>query len=144
MKKSLVIALFVVLLVALSACSGSSTASIQIDSPWARSASSGDNTGVFMVIKNTTGQADKLVGASFADAMMTGVHQTVMKDNVMTMSEIPSLDVPANGQVELKPGSYHVMIMELKKDLKAGDKVTVELTFEKAGKVSVQAEVRAP
>lgn len=145
--KSFLIALFVVLLAALSACSASpagSAGSIQIDSPWARSAGSGDNTGVFMVIKNTSGQADKLVGAAYEDAMMTGVHQTVMKDGVMTMSEIPSLDTPANGQVELKPGSYHIMIMELKKDLKAGDKISVTLTFEKAGKVTVEAEVRAP
>jgi copper(I)-binding protein len=67
-----------------------------------------------------------------------------MKDNVMTMSEIPSLEVPANGQVELKPGSYHIMVMELKKDLKVGDKIQVALTFEKAGKVIVEAEVRAP
>jgi copper(I)-binding protein len=97
-----------------------------------------------MVIKNTSNQADKLVGAAFADAMSTGVHKTEMKDDVMTMSEIPSLEVPANGQVELKSGSYHIMVMELKKDLKAGDKISVILTFEKAGKVTVDAEVRAP
>jgi periplasmic copper chaperone A len=143
--KSVKFVLFVLLLAVLSACAAAPTGpAIKIESPWARAANSGDNTGVFMIIKNTSGQADKLLSAAYADAMMTGVHQTVMKDNVMTMSEVPSLDIPANGQVELKSGSYHVMIMELMKELKPGDKIKVTLTFEKAGKVDVEAEVRAP
>lgn len=143
--KSLNVLLFVLLLVVLSACAAAPAGpAIQIESPWARAAAMGNNTGVFMVIKNTSGQADKLVSAAFAEAMMTGIHETKMVNDVMTMSEIESLEVPANGQVELKPGSYHVMIMELMKELKAGDKIKVTLTFEKAGEVVVEAEVRAP
>ena len=149
--KAFLVAVMMVCLAVLSGCAGAapvapaaSAGPIQIIAPWARAADSGGNTGVFMVIKNTSGQADKLVAAAYADAMMTGVHETVMKDNVMTMSEVPSLEVPANGQVELKSGSYHIMAMELKKQIKAGDKIQVTLTFEKAGKVTVDAEVRAP
>ncbi len=62
----------------------------------------------------------------------------------MTMSPVEAIDVPANGQVELKPGGYHIMLIGLKQDMKVGDKIKLTLTFEKAGNVIVEAGVMEP
>jgi hypothetical protein len=58
------------------------------------------------------------------------------------MSPVDSVDIPAGGELAFKPGSYHVMLMGLKQELKTGDKVTLTLNFEKAGPVTVECEVR--
>jgi len=61
---------------------------------------------------------------------------------MMGMRPIPRLDIPAGGSVEFKPGSYHIMLIELVAPLKAGDKIDITLMFEKAGEVKVAAEVK--
>jgi copper(I)-binding protein len=66
-----------------------------------------------------------------------------MVDNVMKMRELPNgLEVKPGKSVELKPGSFHVMLMDLKQPLKEGDKVKGTLVFEKAGTVNVEYTVR--
>jgi periplasmic copper chaperone A len=107
-----------------------------------RAASRGGGSGAFMVIKNTGSQSDKLVKAECMASMMTSIHETKMDGDMMKMSEIPSLDIPANGQVELKSGSYHVMMMDVTQDLKEGDKIKMTLTFEKAGPVQVEVVIK--
>jgi len=62
----------------------------------------------------------------------------------MVMYQVPAVDVPAGGEVQLKPGSFHVMLFGLTRDLKEGDTVDVSLQFEKAGTVPVRAVVRKP
>ncbi len=62
---------------------------------------------------------------------------------MMGMRKIDKLEIPAGGKVELKPGGYHILLIELTRELKVGDKVEITLTFEKAGDVKVTAEVRA-
>jgi copper(I)-binding protein len=67
-----------------------------------------------------------------------------MAGGVMKMHELPNgLEVTPGHSVELKPGSYHIMMIDLKKGLKEGDKVKGTLVFEKAGKVEVEYTVRA-
>lgn len=63
---------------------------------------------------------------------------------MMTMREVPSIEVPADGSVELKPGGLHIMLLDVKKTLAVGDTIEVTLTFENAGEVTVTAEVREP
>lgn len=94
----------------------------------------------FMQIKNTSSTADQLVGVSadFADASL---HETKMDGSMMTMNEIPGIDLPAGGTVELKSGSYHIMLMNLKKNLMIGDTVTLNLEFKNAGKISINVKV---
>ena len=65
-----------------------------------------------------------------------------MGGGMMGMQPIARLEIPAGGTVELMPGSYHIMLIDLKQELKAGDKIEITLTFEKAGEVKVTAEVR--
>ena len=63
---------------------------------------------------------------------------------MMTMRQVPSIEVPADGSVELKPGGLHIMLLDVKKTLAVGDTLEVTLTFENAGEVTATAEVREP
>jgi periplasmic copper chaperone A len=58
------------------------------------------------------------------------------------MQKVDRLEIPAGGSVQLKPGSYHIMLIDLTQELKAGEKIEITLNFEKAGAVKVMAEVR--
>ena len=87
-------------------------------------------------------QADALTGASVTFAASAEVHQTTSMSGMMGMSPVDKIDVPAGQAVKLQPGGYHVMIMNLTADLKAGDTVEITLTFRNAGKVTVKAEVK--
>ncbi|WP_432727832.1 copper chaperone PCu(A)C [Variovorax sp. W6] len=102
-------------------------------------------TGAFMQI--SAAQDTKLVSASSPVTPVVEVHEMAMQDNVMRMRQIPALDLPAGKTVELKPGGYHVMLLDLKQQVKEGDTVPLTLTFEgKDGKretVEVKAPVRA-
>jgi copper(I)-binding protein len=99
--------------------------------------------GGYMKIENTGKEADRLVGGSTGIAGKFEVHEMKMSGNVMKMRELDKgLEVPPGKSVELKPGSYHVMLTDLKQQPKAGDKVKGTLLFEKAGKVEVEYTVR--
>jgi periplasmic copper chaperone A len=143
-----IIITIVLFTLALSACAVQAPAAkagpIEILNPWVKAAANGENTAAFMIVKNTGSPTDKLIKAEFNGAMETEIHETKMSNDVMEMSPIDALEIPANGQVELKSGSYHVMMMGLNKELKAGDKVDLTLTFANAGSVTVTAEVRNP
>jgi periplasmic copper chaperone A len=135
----------VLLMLGLSACTpkpAAAAGSIQIFNPWAVVAKAGGTSGAFMLIKNTGSQPDRLVKVDCMVSMMTGIHETRMENNVMTMTEIPSLEIPANGQVELKEGSFHIMMMKVTQDLNEGDRMKMTLTFEKAGPVEIEAIVK--
>jgi len=67
-----------------------------------------------------------------------------MTNNVMMMTPVEKIEVPANGKVELKSGSFHVMLIGLRHDLKEGEVVKLTLTFQNAGKIQVEAPVRKP
>jgi copper(I)-binding protein len=66
-----------------------------------------------------------------------------MEGDVMSMSDVPVIDLPAGGTVELKSGGYHIMLMDLAKELKAGDTISLVLEFEKAGKMTLNVPVLA-
>ena len=72
---------------------------------------------------------------------MAGLHETVLQDGVMKMQHVDALDIPANGQLRMKPGGYHIMLMGLAKPLKEGDEIELTLIFEKAGEMKVKAKV---
>ena len=145
MKNWFVIVL-VILTVALSACAAkpaASVGSITIEQPWVRAAANGGNTAAFMVIKNSSNQADKLIKADYNTAKMVTLMETAMKDGKMAMADVAAIEIPASGQVELKSGGYHVMLMMLMEELKAGEKATITLTFEKAGTVEVEMPIKS-
>ena len=102
-------------------------------------------TGAFMQLR--AAKDSKLVSASSPITPTVEVHEMAMQDNVMRMREVPAIDLPAGKTVEFKPGGYHVMLMDLKQQVKEGDTVPLTLVIEgKDGKrdsVEVNAPVRA-
>ena len=102
-------------------------------------------TGAFMKIRSA--EDAKLVSAASPVAKIVEVHEMSMKDNVMQMRAVESVALPAGKTVELRPGGYHVMLVDLARPLGKGDSVPITLTFVgKDGKKTTQevkAEVRA-
>jgi copper(I)-binding protein len=102
----------------------------------------GPTSAVFMVIRNEGRDPDRLVAAATEVAQVVELHQTKMEGGVMRMNQVPAIEVPAGGRVELKPGDYHVMLIGVRRELKLGDRFPVRLQFEKSGSLTVEAEVR--
>lgn len=97
--------------------------------------------GGFLTIANS-GEADRLVSVSSPVSTRTEIHEMAVQDGVMKMREMADgVEVPAGGTLELRPGGYHVMFLELTGPLKEGESVPVTLTFEKAGTVEMSLSV---
>lgn len=134
-------------LLALAALVLSAAANAQVEAKnvWARATVQGQmGTGAFMTL--TAQQPLRLVGAASPVASVVEIHEMAMQGNVMRMRAIEGLDLAAGKPVELKPGGYHVMLMDLQRPLKPGEKIPVELHFEtkdrKPIKLMLEAEVR--
>lgn len=115
---------------------------LSIDDAWAKSGQVGQApSAAFMEIKNK-GAADKLVSANCDCAKSTELHNVKMIDGAMKMYKVDAMDIPANGELKLKSGSYHIMLIGLTRPLVAGETVPLKLKFEKAGEVTVNAKVK--
>jgi periplasmic copper chaperone A len=130
----------------LALAAAAAQAQVSIKDPWVRGTVAQQTaTGLFAQI--TSAQGGKLVAGSSPLAGVVEIHEMKMEGTTMRMRAIPALDLPAGKAVELKPGGYHVMLMDLKQPLKAGDTVPVSLVIEGAGgkreTVEVKATVRA-
>ena len=116
---------------------------IKIEGAYTRSTVPGQKAaGGFMKIVDQ-GAADQLISASSPIADEVQLHTMTMEDNVMKMRQVKSIDIPANGSVELKPGGLHIMIMGIKEPLAAGSSIPLKLKFAKAGEVEVKLPVNA-
>jgi periplasmic copper chaperone A len=131
------------LVLAASSPAFAETGAIKIEQPWSRATPGGATAGaVYLSIQNSSAVADRLTGASSDVAARTEVHEMTLADGVMKMREVSGgIAIPAHGSVTFKPGGYHVMLIGLKKPLKAGESVALTLDFAKAGKVAVSAPV---
>ena len=102
----------------------------------------GDVAGMFADVRNNGTEAVKLTGGSAADVGMVQIHEYVKEGTKEVMKEIPGgLEIPAGATVELAPGSYHVMMMDVTADWQVGDEVPVTLDFSNGQQVEVEAEV---
>lgn len=118
-------------------------AQVEVKDAWARATVPGQKaTGAFM--KLTAKDGSKLVSASSPAAGVTEVHEMKMEGDVMKMRAIPGLDLPAGKTVELKPGGYHVMLMDLKAPLVKDTMVDVTLVFKDAKGMESKQEVKMP
>lgn len=98
----------------------------------------------YMVIRNTGTAPDALIGAEAPEtAGKVELHETMMEGGIARMHAAHRFEVPAGGTLELKPGGKHIMLLNLKKELKPGDQFHLDLKFEKAGTLHVAVEVRA-
>jgi periplasmic copper chaperone A len=117
---------------------------LTIGHPWARATPGAvKNSAAFFTVENK-GAADKLVGVTGDVAREIQIHTMITEAGVMKMREVKSLDVPANGKLELKPGGLHIMLIGLKDGLKDGTKFPLTLKFEKAGEVKVTVTAEKP
>ena len=98
--------------------------------------------GGFMKIENK-GAADQLLSASSPVAGEVQLHEMSMEGQVMKMRQVKDIAIPAGGAVELKPGSFHLMFLNIKAPLAAGETIPVKLKFAKAGELEVKFPVKA-
>ena len=117
-------------------------AQVTVKEPWVRATVSQQKaTGAFMQI--TSVQDARLVEAKSPAAGAVEVHEMTMEKDIMKMRAIKGLDLPAGKSVELKPGGYHVMLMDLKQQMKEGDTVPLTLVVEGKDKKRTTVEVKA-
>ena len=129
---------FTALNLSLAACSA--MAQVEITDAWVRATVQGQKaTGAFMSL--TAKKATRLVGIKTDAAAVAEVHEMSMDKDVMRMRPIPALELPAGKTVTLKPGSYHVMLMNLKEPLPLDSHVQLTLLFEDAAGVKSQQEL---
>ena len=116
---------------------------LTIEAPWARATPGGAKVaGGFMTITNNGQEPDRLVGGIVPFAGRFEVHEMATERGIMKMRHLTKgLEIKPGETVELKPGGYHLMFMDLKQGLKEGGAVKGTLVFEKAGKVDVEFKV---
>lgn len=118
---------------------------LKIGHPWTRATPAGAKVaGGYLSIQNTGSTADRLTGGSSEIAGRIEVHEMGVKGGVMTMRPLEAgLEIKPGEKVELKPGGFHIMFLDLKRQLQQGERVKGTLTFEKAGTVEVEFAVDA-
>ena len=121
-----------------------SAQTIEVKDAWARATVQGQRaTGAFM--KLTAKEGGKLVSVASPVAGVVEVHEMKMDGDVMKMRAVQGgLDLPAGKAVELKPGGYHVMLMDLKTDLKKDTTIPLTLIFKDAKGVETKTEIKVP
>lgn len=116
---------------------------LSIKDPWVREAPPGARVlGAYMVLANPSSKADRLVSVTSPLADEIEIHRMTVKNGMMEMDAVDSLTIPAKGEVKLQPGGLHLMIYGVKRDLKEGDSLPIELTFENAGTRKIDFPVR--
>ncbi|MBM3531279.1 MAG: copper chaperone PCu(A)C [Alphaproteobacteria bacterium] len=132
--------LLLVLLLSLTALSA--TAQVQVKDPWVRATVPQQAaTGAFMHLSSPADA--RLVSASSPVAGVVELHEVRMEKDVMKMRAVPGIDIPAGKGAELKPGGYHVMLMNLKSQMKEGEVVPITLVIEGKDKRRQTLEVKA-
>lgn len=130
-------------LVAASLAQAQPQPAVQVEGAWARTSVPGQKaTGAFM--KLTAREATQLVAVTSPAAAVAQVHEMKLEGDIMRMRPVPALDLPAGQPVELKPGGYHVMLMDLKAPLVRDSTVPLTLTFRNARGVESRLELQVP
>ncbi|MFO6420630.1 copper chaperone PCu(A)C [Hylemonella sp. W303a] len=130
-------------LVAIAASGVLHAQTVDVKDAWARATVQGQKaSGAFM--KLTAKEGTRLVGAVSPVAGVVEVHEMKMEGDVMKMRAIAGLDLPAGQTVELKPGGYHVMLMDLKSALRADQTIPVTLLFKNAQGKESRQELQVP
>jgi copper(I)-binding protein len=112
--------------------------------PWSRATPGGAQVGAgYLVVENKGSTADRLLGAETDVAGSASMHQAMIADGIASMKSVESLAIPPGGRLELKPGAHHLMLENLKRPLKQGERFNGVLIFEKAGRIPVVFAVRS-
>jgi copper(I)-binding protein len=102
---------------------------IAISDAWIRPAAQGTNGAVYFVIHNYSAAADELTGISIEVAKAAEMHTSQMNGDVMQMDHVQAVPLPADAETRFEPGGLHIMLVDLKRDLKAGDQIELTLQF---------------
>lgn len=142
--KALVPALALSAMASAALAHGYQAGRLAIQHPWSRETAPGQAVGGgFMTITNKGASEDRLVSGTSPVAAEVQLHTMTMDGGVMRMRQVEGgIAVPAKGALELKPGSYHIMFMGLKRQLRQGERFPVTLRFQRAGSVTVQFAVQ--
>jgi copper(I)-binding protein len=131
------------LIALLSLVSTSAFSQVEVENAWSRATAPGAKVGAgYLTIRNKAEKADKLLGASSSVAARVETHIVEKQGEVMRMREVKGYEVPAKGSFELKPGGPHLMLVDIKRQLKEGEKVPLVLRFQNAWEISAELEVR--
>lgn len=118
-------------------------ADVDIDNVWLRETIPGSQNGAaYFTITNQRTETLRLVGAMTDAARAVEVHEHVMRDGMMRMRRVLALEIAPTATVELKPGSYHLMLFGLKKPLAVGDQVDFTLNFDNGDTMVIRGDVR--
>ncbi|MBF0289473.1 MAG: copper chaperone PCu(A)C [SAR324 cluster bacterium] len=116
---------------------------IEVHHAWVRAVPSNARTSAaYMRLYNHGKKDDRLVAADSPMAEVVELHNVFKEGDMMAMRPVKNILVPAHGSAALKPGSYHIMLINLKNSPKPGKKVNLTLTFEKAGKMDMMVPVQ--
>ena len=99
-------------------------------------------TAAFMNIKNNSSDDDFLIGAETDAAEVCELHEMVMEGEVMRMQKLDSVEIPEGKSIELKRGGIHLMLIHLKKEIKAGESIKLKLLFKNSNEIEMMAVVR--
>jgi len=123
--------------------SGKVADKVKVENVYARAVPPGQSaSGAFMTLTNTGKEAHSLVSAASPVANTVELHTHLNNNGVMEMRQVPKIDLPAGAPVELKPGSFHVMLIGLKQAMKAGDSTKITLTFDDGSSTTVDAPIK--
>jgi len=135
--------LSICLAVSASAFAQTAAERITVQDPWVRlNAPGAPATGAFMVLRNAASTEIRLVKAESPAAKVTELHDHINEGGVFKMRAIPAVAIKAGGEATLKPGSLHVMLIDLKSPLKEGDTVQITLGFDDGSSKKVEAPVK--
>jgi copper(I)-binding protein len=144
--KKLAFLLVLIIAVTMMVACGANTSSepqIKVMEPWSRpSPMVAGNGAVYMMLMNEGGANDALISAETDVAEVVELHETKMEGDMMKMSPVSKVEVPAGGSTALKPGGLHVMLINLQEELVPGEKIKLTLNFEKSNPLTIEAEIR--
>ncbi len=117
--------------------------SIKVKDAWVRAVPpNSSNSAAYLVLENHAMKADRLISVKSPIANVVELHNVVKKGEAMAMEPVAHIEVDAHGSTTLKPGGFHIMLIDLKRVPKAGEEVELMLTFQNAGEQKIMAPVK--
>lgn len=116
---------------------------IEVTGAWARPGARGQNSAAYLTLTNGTASVDTLLGASSSVSQKAQVHESYEDDSGKTgMRPAGNLIIDSGDKLNIAPGGYHIMLMNLKKDIAVGDSLDLTLNFQHAGQKTVRIPVK--
>ena len=131
---------YAILLFLAAGCSANKA--LTVENPWARPGTTGSNSAIYLTILNPLSEDDHLISAVTDAARVVELHLSTQNESgMMMMMPQQNILIPARGNLEFKPGSYHIMLINLNNDLEVGRTIALQLQFDKAGMIELEVPV---